>query len=138
MKQFEPLQNNLDLEILRVLWETGAPLTKSEIVRHSSTLNYSSVGIRLKKLLDSGVIRVADFVQTRTVIAKSYVPTLSYEEYVAKIIRRPEKTPSLKLDGLLSALCDDAGISEETIAELEAIIQRLKAIHLHMRPFPIK
>ncbi|MDL2288758.1 BlaI/MecI/CopY family transcriptional regulator [Oscillospiraceae bacterium OttesenSCG-928-F05] len=115
-----------DLEILTILWETGKPLTRAEITQRSEFSKYNSVGIRLAHMLESGVLQVADYVKTRTNIARSYVPAFTYEEYAAAVITQPKKTPSLKLGGLLSALIDTVDISEETIAELEAIIQRLK------------
>ncbi|MDL2288149.1 BlaI/MecI/CopY family transcriptional regulator [Oscillospiraceae bacterium OttesenSCG-928-F05] len=126
MKQFEPLSNHFDLEVLRVLWETEESLTKSEIVDRSTFIKYNSAGLHIQRLLEKGIIQIADFKQTKTSYARAYTPVLSYEEYIASLINRPQKTPKLKLGNLLSALCDDVEISEETLAELEGVIKKYR------------
>jgi hypothetical protein len=58
--------------------------------------------------------------------ARRYLPALTYEEYAANEIVRQSEGKPFNFVGLVSALSSKLNISQQTIEELEDIINNLK------------
>ena len=74
-----------ELEIMRVLWETQAPMTATEIVSSSKdrTWKEKSIYIILQSLLKKNAIAIDHHRATSTNIARVYRAAISVEEYAA-------------------------------------------------------
>lgn len=119
-----------ELDIMNVLWAEGKPLIASEIPERQPGLSINTVHAVLKKLLQKGLIVVADIVQSGTVLSRSYKPAITPEEYAVKYMT----SEVFALDQLmskvsfLSALFDDSENDEELIRELEKLVQEKTAL----------
>lgn len=70
-----------ELEILKTLWNSAAPMIASEIAKANNALNLNTVHACLRSLSDKGAIKVDDIVYSGTVLTRSYVPVITSEEY---------------------------------------------------------
>ena len=70
-----------ELEILKTLWNSAAPMIASEIAKANNALNLNTVHACLRSLSDKGAIKVDDIVYSGTVLTRSYVPVINSEEY---------------------------------------------------------
>ncbi|MCL1862565.1 MAG: BlaI/MecI/CopY family transcriptional regulator [Defluviitaleaceae bacterium] len=79
-----------ELEIMSVMWESKDSLTANEIVESSSkrTWKEGSIYIFLAMLEKKGAIVPDKFKPTVTKNAKTYKPTLTYEQYAVSYIRK--------------------------------------------------
>ena len=98
-----------ELEIMEVLWKEEKPLSRSFILSHAPhrTWKDSSIHILLNSMLDKGAIQIEGFEQTGGRIARTFVPTLTANEYYAMIIKTSDAYHEENLPELLSALLED-------------------------------
>ena len=98
-----------ELEIMEVLWKEEKPLSRSFILSHAPhrTWKDSSIHILLNSMLDKGAIQIEGFEQTGRRIARTFVPTLTANEYYAMIIKTSDAYHEESLPELLSALLED-------------------------------
>ena len=79
-----------EMEIMEVLWDAGKALTTSEIVQRSKEKEKewkdSSVHLLIKSLMDKDVIKVEGFKKTTKNYARTFKPTMSYEDYSIKFM----------------------------------------------------
>ncbi len=118
-----------ELDVMNVLWAEGKPLIASEIPERQPALSINTVQSVLKKLLHRGFIKVAEIVQSGTVLSRSYVPVIMPEEYAVRYITS-EIYPFDKMisrTGYLSALFESAENDKVLIEELEKFIQEKKS-----------
>lgn len=115
-----------EYDILSILWSSEQPLSRADIVERSGDLKTNTANILLKRLLDAGYIKIADYVQIVSANARRYLPALTYEEYAANEIVRQSEGKPFNFVGLVSALSSKLNISQQTIEELEDIINNLK------------
>lgn len=75
-----------ELEILKTLWNSAAPMIASEIAKANNALNLNTVHACLRSLSDKGAIKVDDIVYSGTVLTRSYVPVITSEDILAIFI----------------------------------------------------
>ena len=77
-----------EMEIMDVLWESGQPLSRSDLLERSEekTWKDSSVHILLNGLLQKGAIREAGLVKRSKTYGRVFSPTMTREEYFATTI----------------------------------------------------
>ena len=75
-------------EIMDVLWKQGEALTSSEIIEVSTNRSWgnTSIHLLLKSLLDKSVIEVDGFKRIAKNYARTFKPTMSYEDYSIKFM----------------------------------------------------
>lgn len=108
-----------ELEIMDVLWAAQAPLSRSDLLERSDEKNWkdSSVHILLNGLLRKEAIREEGFVKRGKTYARTFLPTMTREEYFAGMVYSFRHKPDLV--GLVEALLNR---SDVTAQELEAIV----------------
>lgn len=113
-----------EMEIMDVLWAQDTPLSRSDLLEHEEekTWKDSSIHILLNGLLQKGAIREAGFVRRSKTYGRTFVPTMTREEYYASTIFSHRHKP--KLDGLFAALLDRPEVDEETLVNLQTLIER--------------
>lgn len=67
--------NERDLNVLNALWAADRPLTTTDILRAAPDTTQSTVIAVTRKLLDDGLVEVQGTAYSRTVHARTYVPT---------------------------------------------------------------
>lgn len=74
------------LSIMKTLWAENKAMIASDFVQLDPSLNLNSVQSSLRSLLKKNYIEVSDIVYSGKVLTRSYVPTISADEYAAENI----------------------------------------------------
>ena len=116
-----------ELEIMEVLWQEGRPLSRSFIISHAPHRSWkdSSIHILLNSMLDKGAIKIVGFEQTGRRIARTFLPTLTPDEYYVMQIKSRSIYTRESLPNLVSALIAD-DVDDELLDKLIAVIQQRK------------
>ena len=115
-----------ELEIMDVLWDSQAPLSRGELLEQSTDKNWkdSSVHILLNGLLRKGAIREVGFVKRSKTYGRTFAPTLTREEYFATTIFSHRHKPEIV--GLFAALLKRKDISADQLSQIEALVAERK------------
>ena len=116
-----------DMQIMDVLWESDAPLSRSDLLEHSEEKSWkdSSVHILLNGLLQKGAIREAGFVKRSKTYGRTFAPTLTREEYFATTIFSHTHKPEIV--GLFAALLKRKDITVDQLSQMEELLRQRSA-----------
>lgn len=111
-----------EMEIMDVMWAKGSPLSRSDLLAgaEEKTWKDSSVHILLNGLLKKGAIREAGFVRRSRTYGRTFVPTMTREEYFAATIFGHRHKP--ELGGLFTALLNRPEVTPETLDYLQTLL----------------
>ena len=111
-----------EMEIMDVLWEADTPLSRSDFLNHDGekTWKDSSIHVLLTGLLGKGAIREAGFVKRHKTYGRTFLPTMTREEYFAATIFSHRYQP--ELPELLDALLQRPEITPQLLDQLSARI----------------
>ena len=111
-----------EMEIMDVLWESGAPMSRSDLLACSAekTWKDSSVHILLNGLLQKGAIQEAGLVKRSKTYGRIFSPTMTREEYFATTIFSHRHKP--QIIGLFEALLRREDITKEDLDAISAMI----------------
>ena len=117
-----------EMQIMDVMWASEAPLSRADLLERSEEKSWkdSSVHILLNGLLQKGAIREVGFVKRSKTYGRTFLPTMTREEYFASTIFSHRYQPDLK--GLFRALLSRPEASGQILAELETMIQEKKQL----------
>jgi len=112
-----------EMEIMDVLWEDGGALSRSDFLERSQEKSWkdSSVHILLNGLLNKGAIREAGIIKRSKTYGRTFLPTMTREEYFATTIFSHRYQPDLQ--GLFQALLSRSDVTAATLDTLEALIR---------------
>ena len=112
-----------EMEIMDVLWCDGGALSRADFLERSAEKSWkdSSVHILLNGLLSKGAIREAGFVRHNKTYGRTFVPTMSREEYFATTVFSHRHKPDML--SLMKALLDRPEVTAETLEALEMQIK---------------
>ena len=113
-----------EMEIMDVMWEAGAPMSRSDLLAHSEekTWKDSSVHILLNGLLQKGAIQETGVVKRSKTYGRVFTPTMTREEYFATTIFRHRHKPEIV--GLFEALLRREDITHEDLQKIEALVRQ--------------
>ena len=116
-----------EMEIMDVLWQDGGALSRSDFLERSEEKSWkdSSVHILLNGLLKKGAIREAGFVKRIKTYGRTFVPTMTREEYFANTIFSHRYQPEML--GLVQALLKRPEIDAGMLCAMEQLLQARKA-----------
>lgn len=116
-----------EMEIMDVLWAADGPLSRSDLLERSEekTWKDSSVHILLNGLLQKNAIREAGYVKRSKTYGRTFLPTLTREEYFATTIFSHRHKPQIV--GLFAALLERPDITSADIEQIEVLVQSRKA-----------
>ena len=116
-----------ELEIMDVLWAADRPLSRSDLLERSEEKNWkdSSFHILLNGLLQKEAIREAGFVKRSKTYGRTFIPTLTREEYFARMIFSFRNKPNLV--GLMEALLAREDITRQELEAIEKLVAARKA-----------
>lgn len=117
--------------IMKVLWQSSNPLTASEICQLDNSLSINTVQASLKKLLRYEFIKIGDIVYSGTVLSRSYLPNITPDEYASFQLHEYYKyvNNNGSISNLVSCLLDKEEHEEETLNELQKMIDERKGKH---------
>lgn len=115
-----------EMEIMDVLWQDGGALSRSDFLKRSAEKSWkdSSVHILLNGLLSKGAIREAGVVKCSKTYGRTFLPTMTREEYFASTIYSHRYKPDLL--GLMEALLNRPEVNADTLAAIEKLLQAKK------------
>ncbi len=115
-----------EMQIMDVLWASDVPLSRSDLLERSDekTWKDSSVHILLNGLLAKGAIQEAGFVKRSKTYGRTFVPSLTREEYFATTIFSHTHKPQFV--GLVEALLRREDITAEDMEQVEKLVQAKK------------
>lgn len=84
----EKILTNSEKEIMQLLWNIERPLSGAEIVSLSEnkTWKESYIHLLINSLLKKDMIKMEGFIKTTKNYARTFVPTITEEEYSVKLI----------------------------------------------------
>ena len=112
-----------EMEIMDVLWQDGGALSRADLLERSEEKSWkdSSVHILLNGLLNKGAIKEAGFVKRSKTFGRTFVPTMTREEYFAMTIYSHRYKPEML--GLIEALLTRPDVTEETLTQIIKLVQ---------------
>ena len=120
---------NSEEDLMEIFWERKAPLTSVEIseIFADRSWNGNYVHMMLRSLLKKGMITVCGSVQYGTQYARQFIPSLTKEQYAAKLVMSKgiKKNAIAAVTVAMVNEADEDG--EELIQQLEEITEELKS-----------
>ncbi len=115
-----------EMQIMDVLWQDGGALSRSDFLERSEEKSWkdSSVHILLNGLLSKGAIREAGFVRRSKTYGRTFLPTMTREEYYAAMIFSHHYKPDM--EKLVQALLGRDDVTPALLEKLELLIQNRK------------
>lgn len=116
-----------ELEIMDVLWAAECPLSRADLLERSQEKNWkdSSIHILLNGLLQKEAIREAGFVKRSKTYGRTFLPTMTREEYFARMVFSFRHKPDMV--GLVEALLKREEITAEELEAIEKLVAERKA-----------
>ena len=111
-----------EMEIMDVFWEAGEALSRSDLLERSEEKSWkdSSVHILLNGLLQKKAIREAGMVKRSKTYGRTFLPTMTREEYFAGTIFSHRYKPQIV--GLLEALLRREDITDGQLDQIAALV----------------
>lgn len=128
-----PRLTDLEITIMKVLWEQDHCLTIQEIANHltEKKLSIASVTQAMKHLIEKNAAAVDEHVLVSNVYARTFTPCFSREEFLAGEFKRMQKSvfgaKKANLVGVIANLLDmegDGALRPEEAEALQRIIDR--------------
>ena len=118
--------SDAELEVMEALWESGAPLTATDVAERipaNRGWSLATVKTMLSRLTAKGAIRYSE--EGRRYL---YSPAIARDSYVGKESRRfVDQLFGGRLSPLVARLAEEDALDEEDIAAIEAIMKELKS-----------
>jgi len=113
-----------EMEIMDVLWEDGGALSRSDFLERSAEKSWkdSSVHILLNGLLKKGAIMEAGVVKRSKTYGRTFLPTMTREEYFANTIFSHRYKPQMV--GLIEALMQRPEMNGDVIQQIRQFFNK--------------
>lgn len=118
--------SDAELEVMEALWESGAPLTATDVAERipaNRGWSLATVKTMLSRLTAKGAIRYSE--EGRRYL---YSPAIARNSYVGKESRRfVDQLFGGRLSPLVARLAEEDALDADDIAAIEAILKELKS-----------
>ena len=116
-------------QMMEIFWNSEEPLTSVDIVnmKVKDTWGNGLVHNIIRSLLEKGMLQACGLERCKTQYARTLCPTLTNEEYIAKLMMEKAGGKEARCKVML-AFAKEEENKEETIAELEGIVEELREI----------
>lgn len=113
-----------EMEIMDVFWDAQAPLSRADLLGQGEEKSWkdSSVHILLNGLLQKGAIREVGFVRRSKTYGRTFLPTITREEYFATTIFCHRRKP--ELSGLFTALLRRPEVDRTMVDQLQQLLEQ--------------
>ena len=111
-----------ELEIMDVLWNEAVPMSRADLLARNAEKSWrdSSVHILLNGLLQKGAIREEGFVRRSKTYGRTFVPTLTREQYYAENVFCHRYKPDMA--ALIAALIVRPEADADTLAKIQELV----------------
>ncbi len=115
-----------EMEIMDVLWQSDTALSRADLLERSEEKNWkdSSVHILLNGLLNKGAIQEHGFVKRSKTYGRTFLPTMTREEYFANTVFSYRYKP--EMTGLIAALLQRPEMDAKTLDAIAAMVENRK------------
>lgn len=115
-----------ELEIMDVLWGSDRALSRTDLLEQSADKSWkdSSVHILLNGLLHKGAIREAGYIKRIKTYGRTFLPTMTREEYFASMIFSFRHQP--RIVELIEALLKREDITSDELEAIAALVAARK------------
>lgn len=129
MKNNRKKLTDSEWEVMNLLWDTGEPLSSSEIIKLSVKRMWkdSYIHIMINSLLKKEMIRIAGFKKTTKNYARTFEPTITKEQWNLFQVKQESQEDSMMLKELLKSIIKET-VDEEILNELSDVIKKRKDI----------
>ena len=113
-----------EMQIMDAWWEAGKPLSRADLLEDAEGKSWkdSSVHILLNGLLQKNIIREVGFVKRNKTYGRTFLPTMTREEYFAATIFSHRYKPQIV--GLFDALLKREDITLEQLQEIQTLLEQ--------------
>lgn len=123
--------NTRELDILNILWNSGVPMTSSDIVNAGNGLSQSTVQAVLRKLLNVNLVKVSGITHSGNVLSRQYEPEASSKDIILHQFLEDYRNFSniISKEELLTSivkLSDDTETRKSEIKELKRVLTSLE------------
>ena len=115
-------------ELMEIFWKENRPMTSLELAEYANGADWKSsyLFIMLKSMQEKGLIETCGSVLYGNRYARQFRPTLTKEEYVAKLASLMHLKKSSISKVTVALLEELDGDRDEVISELETMIKEFK------------
>lgn len=123
----EKVLTTSEKEIMELLWDVKRPLSGTEIVGLSENKSWkeSYIHLLINSLMKKEMIKIDGFVKTTKNYARTFVPTLTEQEYSVKQITSSGTFKTKYIPFILQSLLSKTN-DAEVIAEIERVVEEKK------------
>ena len=123
--------NTRELDILNILWNSGVPMTSSDIVNAGRGLSQSTVQAVLLKLLNANLVKVSGITHSGNVLSRQYEPEASSKNIILHQFLEDYRNFSniISKEELLTSivkLSEDSEKRKNEIKELKKVLANLE------------
>ena len=123
--------NTRELDILNILWNSGVPMTSSDIVNAGRGLSQSTVQAVLRKLLNANLVKVSGITHSGNVLSRQYEPEASSKNIILHQFLEDYRNFSniISKEELLTSivkLSEDSEKRKNEINELKKVLANLE------------
>jgi len=111
-----------ELEIMDILWASERPLSRADFLANGGEKSWkdSSIHILLNGLLQKGAIQEAGFIKRSKTYGRTFLPTLTREQYFATTIFSYQNKPQIV--ELIDALLRREDITAEEMVKIKELV----------------
>ncbi len=111
-----------EMEIMDVFWEAQGPLSRSDLLVCSQDKSWkdSSVHILLNGMLQKGVISEAGLVKRSKTYSRTFLPTLSREQYFARTVFSRKIKPDVV--GLIEQILISEDVTPDQMRQIKELV----------------
>lgn len=120
-----------DMDIMNILWKNGSSMTASQMTQQDPGLTINTVQAVIRKLLHDNLIKIDNIVYSGTVLCRSYLPTLSEDEFTLSCLTkdyqkvRDRISKSMLMASLLGSE-SNPDILKKDVSELQSMLDEYK------------
>lgn len=118
-----------ETEIMEALWSSAEPMSSAALIEAIPQRRWKerSIFAILDGLLKKELIYESGFVRRGKTIARTFSPTMTYAEFIARQVSEAGEAYKPTLPTMLSAFLNTEDVTEEVLQELEDLIEQRKA-----------
>ena len=118
--------SNREYDIMQILWNSGKPMLASDILKADADMNINTVQSTLRNLLSRNLVCVANIITSGKVLARTYAPVVSANEYILSELRSILPIESQRRAAFFEAYIQTCSDKELALYELEQMIQECR------------
>ncbi len=118
--------SNREYDIMQILWNSNKPMLASDILKADANMNINTVQSTLRNLLSRNLVCVANIITSGKVLARTYAPIVSADDYILSELYDILPSDSLRRSAFFTAFIQKCSNKEHALDELEQMIQEYR------------